>query len=355
MSDGESLWQSFTQFCATVTITITVLLFLVMLLAYRFRHLQDAMVYHPLTPEDSTTNCMTPSDFGMSNWENVQITTSDKVRLRGYMIRPEVGSGPVTMVAPATGRASSSGGATVVAPHEPLCTLVYFHGNAGNVGHRLPIARLLIGQLRCVVLMVDYRGYGLSDRVDPTEEGLKIDAQATMDFVLSTPRIPKERIFILGTSLGGAVTIDLLARPLYSRAISGAILENTFTSISDMADSVFTPFLERAAPQAAWCLIPFLQRFVKPLIMFVGWWSEDVIRKVSCPLLFLSGARDEIVPQVQMKRLHEVAVLSAKSSYVQFVDFPMGKHNDLFTMKGYCQAIETFVKEVLSRREIQVA
>lgn len=355
MSDSD-VWQSITHFLATATVTITVLLLIVMVLAYRFRHLQDAMVYHPMTPEDSTTNCMTPTDFGMTNWETIQITTVDKVRLRGYMMRPEVGSGPVTMVAPANGRAATgSNGQTVIAPHEPLCTLVYFHGNAGNVGHRLPIARLLISQLRCVVLMVDYRGYGLSDRVDPTEEGLKIDAQATMDFVLSYPRIPKERIFILGTSLGGAVAIDLLSRPLYSRAISGAILENTFTSISDMADSVFTPFLERAAPQAAWCLIPFLQRFVKPLIMFVGWWSEDIIRKVSCPLLFLSGSRDELVPQSQMKRLHEVAVLSAKSSYVQFVDFPMGKHNDLFTMKGYCQAIETFVKEVLSRREIQVA
>lgn len=298
---------------------------LMMALAYRYRHWQDTMVYHPQTPENSTTMCATPSDFGISHYEVVHIQTSDKVKIRGYFMRPGDG--------------------------EPSFTLVYFHGNAGNVGHRLPIAKMLMHHLKCSVLMMDYRGYGLSDPVMPTEEGLKLDAQATLDYAATHPKVHKDKIFVLGTSLGGAVTIDLASKQHQSKRIAGVMLENTFTSISDMADALFSPMIERSFPRGSVVLTPFLKYVVKPIVLFVGWWSIDVVRKVSCPILFLSGSKDELVPPSHVKALHSVAAASGRSSHIQLVEFPQGKHNDTFTMKGYPHAIEQFVKDVLRKQQ----
>lgn len=299
-----------------------------MLIAYRFRSWQDLMVYHPNTPEDSNTVVMDPSEVGIEHYEAIRVETSDGVSLHGYFLH----SHPI-------------------GNHPPPFVLVYFHGNAGNVGHRLPIARLMMQSLRCSILMVDYRGYGLSDPIVPCEEGLKLDAQAVLDYLLGHPHVPKDKIFVLGTSLGGAVTIDLAARPTYARHIAGAIIENTFTSISDMADVLFSPMLQRSFPRAAWFLVPFLKYVVKPVVLFVGWWSVDTVRKIQCPMLFLSGAKDELVPPAHVKALHEVALISKQSDLVQFVEFPLGKHNDLFIAKGYTQSIDSFVKSALRRRQ----
>jgi hypothetical protein len=56
--------------------------------------------------------------------------------------------------------------------------LIFFHGNAGNIGLRLPNAIQMRSRLACNLLMVEYRGYGESDNVPPNEAGLKLDAQA---------------------------------------------------------------------------------------------------------------------------------------------------------------------------------
>lgn len=309
-----------------------------MLLAYRYRHLQDMMVYHPNVPENSTQICADPADFGLSSYDEVRIETTDGITLHGYFLHHS----------PATATTHPSSGSVVV----------YFHGNAGNIGHRLPIARLLVQNLHCSVLMVDYRGYGLSDPVMPTEEGLKLDAQAVMDFLLRHPRVHRDKIFVFGTSLGGAVAIDLAARPQYMRHVAGLILENTFTSIGDMADTLFAPMIYRTLPRGSKLLVPFLKYVVKPVVLFVGWWSIDRIRKVAAPTLLLSGLRDELVPPSHMKSLYEVSQLSSRLSGcerdVQFVEFPQGKHNDLFLAKGYAQHIDQFMKAALKRRQVEV-
>jgi len=111
-----------------------------------------------------------------------------------------------------------------------------FHGNAGNIGYRLPIAKVLSEELGCNVLMLQYRGYGLSTGT-PNEKGINIDAQTGLDYIRNRHELRKTRIVLYGQSLGGAVSIGLAARNQKYGDIAGVILENTFTSMRKMIPS----------------------------------------------------------------------------------------------------------------------
>ena len=84
--------------------------------------------------------------------------------------------------------------------------LIYFHGNAGNIGSRLPNIQLIVKKCNTNVLILAYRGYGDSEGT-PSEEGLKLDADATLEYAQSRDDIDNDRIFVFGRSLGGAVAI----------------------------------------------------------------------------------------------------------------------------------------------------
>lgn len=142
----------------------------------------------------------------MDDYEELQLRTPDGESLHAYFIR---------------------------APPKRLdqnLTVLMFHGNAGNVGHRIPIAKVLQDFLGCHVLMLEYRGYGLSTGV-PDENGLKIDAQTALDHLRQRGETADSRIIIYGQSLGGAVAINLVATNEDKGGIAGLILENTFLSI----------------------------------------------------------------------------------------------------------------------------
>ena len=109
-------------------------------------------------------------------------------------------------------------------------TILMFHGNAGNIGYRIPIAKILANEIGCNVLMLQYRGYGRSTG-NPDEKGLKIDAQTGLGFLRSNDELKGKRIVIYGQSLGGAVGINLVAQNQEQGDIAGLMLENTFTSI----------------------------------------------------------------------------------------------------------------------------
>ena len=157
-------------------------------------------------------------------------------------------------------------------------TILTFHGNAGNIGHRLPIARVLANDIHCTTLMLEYRGYGLSTG-HPDEKGLMIDAQTGLDYIRQRSDLKSNKILIYGQSLGGAVAIDLVAKNRGTGDIKGLILENTFLSIAKMIPS--------AMPVAKY-LTPLCHEY---------WKSEEVIPRITdMPVLFLSGLQDEIVP-----------------------------------------------------------
>lgn len=150
-----------------------------------------------------------PPQFGLTNFEQLSILTPDGETLSGFLIKPE--------------NVSQANDVTVM----------MFHGNAGNIGHRLPIAKVLVNDLNCNVLMVQYRGYGLSTG-NPNEKGLLIDSQTGLDYFRQRDDLKRTKLVIYGQSLGGAVGISLVARNQASEDISGMILENTFLSITKM-------------------------------------------------------------------------------------------------------------------------
>lgn len=151
-----------------------------------------------------------------------------------------------------------------------------FHGNAGNIGHRVPIAKILAENASCNVFMAEYRGYGLSTGV-PNEKGLTIDAQAAFDYIRQHKEMRDAKILVYGQSLGGAVAVQLVAKN--QNDVIGLILENTFTSIKDMIPNAFPP---------AKFLVGFCHEY---------WPSADTLPQITeVPVLFLSGLKDEIVP-----------------------------------------------------------
>ena len=154
-----------------------------------------------------------------------------------------------------------------------------FHGNAGNIGHRLPLASMLVKHAGCNVFMLEYRGYGLSTG-EPGEAGLAIDAQTALDYLCARAETSQHRIIVYGQSLGGAVAIRLVAaNQTEGTRIVGLVLENTFLSMRKLIPSVLPP-----------------ARFLAMLCHQV--WPSDVVLPTikDIPILFLSGLRDEIVP-----------------------------------------------------------
>ena len=150
-----------------------------------------------------------PSHYGITDYDELRIPTPDGETLSAFFIRP-----------------SNSRVAQNI-------TIIMFHGNAGNIGHRVPIARVLEHHLSCNVLMLEYRGYGLSTGT-PDEKGIMIDAQTGLDYVRQRKESQGTKILIYGQSLGGAVSIELVARNQQDGDIAGLILENTFTSIKKL-------------------------------------------------------------------------------------------------------------------------
>jgi fermentation-respiration switch protein FrsA (DUF1100 family) len=199
-------------------------------------------------------------------------------------------------------------------PSDPIGTLLWFHGNAGNVLHRWRDFARFVSRERIRVLIVDYRGFGRSEG-SPDEEGLYRDAAAALDFLVDRGT-PSQEITLLGRSLGGAVAIELASR----RPVKGLILESTFTSAPDMARDML-PFFP-----ASWFIrsrFPNLER----------------IRKLTVPILMFHGREDRIVPIAHGERLAAATV-----SEHRFVPVEAG-HNDLSERMGdeYFELVTEFV------------
>lgn len=150
--------------------------------------------------------------FGVVDFEDLQLPTPDGESLHAILIRR-----------PRNSKA-------------PNMTVLMFHGNAGNIGHRVPIGKVLRDTLGCNVLMLEYRGYGLSTGA-PDEAGLKVDAQTGLDHIREREETKDSKIIIYGQSLGGAVAVDLVASNQDRGDISALILENTFLSIRKLIPS----------------------------------------------------------------------------------------------------------------------
>ena len=216
-----------------------------------------------------------PSTIGLA-YEDVHLETEDGVRIHGWWVPRE--------------------GAEV--------TVLWLHGNAGNISHRLE--RLAaFHELGVQNLLIDYRGYGRSEG-RPSERGLYRDASAGLRHLREARGVPDERIVIFGKSLGGAVAVELASR----ERVGGVIVESSFTSVPDMAKRQF-PFLP-----TEWLV---RNRFD----------SLSRIAQVHSPILVIHGDRDGIVPYEMGRRLFEAATAPK-----DFYAVPGADHNDVLYRGG---------------------
>lgn len=210
-------------------------------------------------------------------------------------------------------------------------TIIFFHGNAGNIGLRLPNAHQMYTRLNANILLVEYRGYGDSDSVKPTERGLKMDAEAALNFIAGHPQVDRERLFCFGRSLGGAVAFHLAKySQVHRKPLAGIIVENTFLSISSMVDQ----------------LMPYVAP-LKFLILRMDWGNEKVAPTVKTPVLYLAGDKDELVPHNHMLKLYEYS--SKTSDLSQMHVIRGGTHNDSWMVGGgeYFEKFKAFMSQVV--------
>jgi hypothetical protein len=199
-------------------------------------------------------------------------------------------------------------------------TILWFHGNAGNLSHRYDMLRELI-KLPAQIFIIDYRGYGRSEG-SPSEEGLYADARAAWDYLTRERGIAEERIIIFGKSLGGAVAVDLAA----NREAAGLIVQSSFTSAADMAARVM-PFIPRA--------------LIKTRMD-----SINKIARVRGAKLFIHSPADEVVPYELGRRLFEAA-----TEPKQFYEVKGAGHNETWLVGGrdYFEALRAFVEACAAR------
>jgi uncharacterized protein len=179
-----------------------------------------------------------------------------------------------------------------------LSTIVYFHGNAGNIAGRTFRVRQYI-DAGYGILMVEYRGYG-GNPGKPTETGLYEDGRAAMAF-LQKRGVPAAETVLFGESLGSGVAVQMA-----SEFKTGAlVLEAPFTSAEDVAAAVY------------WFLpVRFLMRD--------RFRSLDKITGIHTPLLVLHGEHDRTIPVSHGRRMLEAANAPKRGTF-----FDHGGHNDL--------------------------
>ncbi|SCN76654.1 related to S.pombe Bem46 protein [Fusarium fujikuroi] len=261
---------------------------------------QKALIYPSNIPANSRSDVPKPSDFGISNFEELYIPTDDGEKLSAFYIR-----GP-------RGHKNSN------------ITILMFHGNAGNIGHRLPIARMIINYIGCNVFMLEYRGYG-SSTGQPDESGLNVDAQTGLNYLRQRAETRDHKLMVYGQSLGGAVAIKLVSKNQEAGDIAGLILENTFLSIRKLIPSVVPP-----------------AKYLT-LLCHQVWPSESVLPNITkVPTLFISGLQDEIVPPKHMKQLYDLSAAPTK----RWKPLPGGDHNSSVLEEGYFEAMSDFIAEV---------
>lgn len=204
-------------------------------------------------------------------------------------------------------------------------TIVYFHGNGGNVSYAGWVGEALSTR-GFDVLLFDYRGYGRSGGEVAGERGLYADADAAYNYVVRGRGADPRRVVLYGQSLGSAAAADVAAR----EACGALVLESGPSSASDMAATIL-PWLPRS-----------LHRFGKYRLDTVG-----KLPRVACPVFVAHGDRDEVIPVEQGHKLYAAAPEPKRLRIVEGAG-----HNDLTVVGGepYLDALAAFVEDALAAR-----
>ncbi|GAB6280255.1 MAG: alpha/beta hydrolase [Thermovirga sp.] len=248
--------------------------------------LQDHMIYRPWREMK-----LTPTAIGLQ-YEDVHFRTSDGVVLRGWFIPAE---------------------------EPPSGVLLFSHGNAGNISHRLESIRIF-HDLGLDVFIYDYRGYGLSGG-KPSEEGLYADGRAALGFLLEKGYAPED-VIIFGRSLGGAVA----ARISFESPPAALILESSFTSLAALASRIAPLFPVR-------------------LLLRSGYGTDQILPDVRCPVLVVHSPEDDIIPYSHGTELFEMAPEPKRFLQIN------GDHNEGFLISAplYKEGLASFISSVRNR------
>lgn len=260
-------------------------------LAFAF---QDQLLFQP-----SSRLLATPDDAGME-YETVRLDTDDGETLHGWWIP-----------APGVSRETSPG-------EFGKQTLLFFHGNAGNISGRLENVQQF-HQLGLNVLIVDYRGYGRSTG-SPSEEGIYHDAAACWTHLTTDRGVSPDDIVVFGRSMGGGAATWVAAR----HTPGAVILESVFTNVPDIGAHHYS----------------FLPVHALATNQFD---NEARISEVDAPILFIHSRDDRVVPFKLGRRVYEAATEPKEFLEIQ------GGHNDGFMVSAdtYLQAINGFLEEHL--------
>jgi fermentation-respiration switch protein FrsA (DUF1100 family) len=234
------------------------------------------------------TPTASPADIRLG-YEDAWLSTDDGERLHGWLVRQP----------------------------QARATLLFCHGNAGNIGHRLDSIEIF-AELGLDVLIFDYRGYGRSSGT-PSEQGSYRDADAAWRWLIRERGIAPASIVLFGRSLGAAVAVELATRV---RA-AGLIVESAFTSVPDRGSELY-PLLP----------VRLLSRF--------HYDNRARIAGVGMPLLVVHSRQDEIIP------FQHGQVLYATAREPKRLLELSGGHNDgfLVSRERYRQGLDTFLKSL---------
>ena len=249
---------------------------------------QTRMVYFPQVGSEIA---VTPKAHGLS-FEAVGLPTEDGEKLAAWWV-----------------------------PHEaPAGTVLMFHGNAGNISHRIDYLAML-HRLGYSTLIVDYRGYGESTG-SPSEEGTYRDAQAAWQWLTTVKKVPGGDIVLLGESLGGAVAVWLASR-VNARAL---VVASSFTSVPNLGAQIY-PFIP----------VRLISRFSYDSIGRIG--------SIKAPVLVAHSRDDDIIPFSHGKSLYDAA--SEPKAFLEL----RGGHNDgfIFMREEWVAQLAAFLERARKR------
>jgi len=254
--------------------------------------LQDRLVFLPNMPGRELDT--TPMSLGLE-YEDAWINTEDGERLHGWFIPTD------------DDRARGA--------------LLFFHGNAGNISHRMESV-LIFNRLGLDVLIVDYRGYGQSSG-KPGEQGTYLDARAAWNYLVEQRGIAPHRTVIFGRSLGGAVGAWLASQPDVKPA--GVIIESCFSSGLDMGRQLYPVLPVR-------------------LITRIGYPVREYVTKIRAPVLVAHSLHDEIIPFSMGQTIFDAA--PEPKSFLELE----GDHNAGFwiSRERYVPALDEFFSQTLN-------
>jgi pimeloyl-ACP methyl ester carboxylesterase len=245
---------------------------------------QARLVYYPGIGREVTVS---PQAYGLA-FEPAEIRTSDGETLHGWWVPADKARG----------------------------TVLFLHGNAGNISHRLDYL-LMFNRLGHSTFIVDYRGYGRSSGA-PSEEGTYRDAEAAWDYLRQARSVRQQDLVIVGESLGGGVATWLAAR-VPPRAL---LLFSTFTSVNDLGSEIY------------WFL-------PVRLINRIRYDNLGNLERISAPVFVAHSRDDEIVPYAHGRRLFDAA-----REPKEFLEM-RGSHNEglVFARKEWMAQLGSFLDQ----------